>query len=139
MALSVQEPADDVGAFLAVFAALLLDTVMRFEETASSVSNLVAADGNASRPLIVALQDFDRLKQEFESLGDALARYAAATNETVPVGEERAKLGRDVIAEVTLADLKERLLQRLQGGSDEPVLQPLPPLVAPELDCDFVF
>jgi hypothetical protein len=87
---------DNVGAFLAVFAALLLDNVLRLEET------------------VVTLQSFDRLKQEFEALGDALTRYAESTN-TIPAdGEERVQLGEEVISAITVADLKDRLLYRLK-------------------------
>ena len=112
--MTAPDSANDVGAFLSVFAALLLDNVLRFEETASRVTNLVMGSGRPDRELIVTLQSFDRLKQEFEALGDALTRYAESTNDLPLVGKERAQLGRDVIAAITVHDLKDRLLRRLQ-------------------------
>ena len=112
--MTVPDSENDVGAFLSVFAALLLDNVLRFEETASRVTNLVMGSGRPDRELIVTLQSFDRLKQEFEALGDALTRYAESTNDLPLAGEERAQLGRDVIAAITVHDLKDRLLRRLQ-------------------------
>ena len=112
--MTAQDSANDVGAFLSVFAALLLDNVLRFEETANRVTALVMGSGRPDRELIVTLQSFDRLKQEFEALGDALSRYAEATNDLPHVGEERARLGRDVITAITVHDLKDRLLRRLQ-------------------------
>ena len=110
--MTAQDSANDVGAFLSVFAALLLDNVLRFEETANRVTALVMGSGRPDRELIVTLQSFDRLKQEFEALGDALTRYAEATNDLPHVGEERAQLGRDVITAITVHDLKDRLLRR---------------------------
>jgi hypothetical protein len=113
--VTVQDSANDAGAFLSVFAALLLDNVLRFEETASRVTKLVMGSGRPDRELIVTLQSFDRLKQEFEALGDALTRYAESTNDLPHAGEERAQLGRDVVAAITVHDLKDRLLRRLQA------------------------
>jgi hypothetical protein len=71
------------------------------------------SSGKPSRDLVVTLQSFDRLKQEFEALGDALTRYAES--HTTPIsGAERAQVEQDVIEAITMADLKERLLRRLQ-------------------------
>jgi hypothetical protein len=113
---AVTEPVSshDVGSFLAVFAALLLDNVLRLDETVGRVTDMVIASGRPDKELIVTLQDFDRLKQEFEALGDALTRYAETTNSVPSVGEERALLGQEVIAAITLAELKSKLLSRLQ-------------------------
>ena len=72
----VQVSSNDVGSFLAVFAALLLDNVLRLDETVGRVTDLVIGSGRPDKELIVTLQSFDRLKQEFEALGDALTRYA---------------------------------------------------------------
>ena len=105
---------NDVGSFLAVFAALLLDNVLRLDETVGRVTDLVIGSGRPDKELVVTLQSFDRLKQEFEALGDALTRYAQSTNSVPAAGEERAQLGQEVIAAITLAELKDRLLSRLQ-------------------------
>ena len=115
--------ANDVGAFLAVFAALLLDNVVRLEETVGSVTDLVTGNGHPSREMIVTLQNFDRLKQEFEALGDALTRYAAAANKSSEGVPGRAVLERNVISGITVADLKDRLLSRLQDDMPD-VMRP---------------
>jgi hypothetical protein len=134
---------NDVGSFLAVFAALLLDNVLRFDETVGRVTDLVIGSGRPDRELIVALQGFDRLKQEFEALGDALTRYAQSTNAIPPTGEERAQLGHEVIAAITLAELKDRLLYRLRDDAPEPNAPEqnivASPALAAELDVDVVF
>jgi hypothetical protein len=137
--VTVEGSANDAGAFLAVFAALLLDNVLRLDETVGRVTDLVMGNGRPDRELIVTLQSFDRLKQEFEALGDALTRYAEATNATPPSGEERAQLEQNVIAMITVADLKNRLLRRLQDDLPEIVAPPISELVLAEVDVDVVF
>lgn len=137
--MAVQESTNDVGAFLAVFAALLLDNVLRLDETVGQVTDLVMGSGKPDRELIVTLQSFDRLKQEFEALGDALTRYAEATNATPLGGEERTQLGQNVIAAITVADLKDRLVQRLQPELPEIAAPPISELVLAEVDVDVVF
>ena len=114
MFVTAKDSADNVGAFLAVFAALLLDNVLRLEETVARVTDLIMSSGRPDRELVVTLQSFDRLKQEFEALGDALTRYAESTNAVPPDGEERIQLGEEVISGITVADLKDRLLHRLK-------------------------
>jgi hypothetical protein len=108
------EDTSETGAFLAVFAALLLDNVVSLEDTVGRVTDLIIASGNPSREMVVTLQSFDRLKQEFEALGDALTHYAEATNKSELSGDELAQLERTVISGITVADLKDRLLSRLQ-------------------------
>jgi hypothetical protein len=137
----VSEPASshDVGSFLAVFAALLLDNVLRLDETVGRVTDLVLGSGRPDKELVVTLQGFDRLKQEFEALGDALTRYAESTNSVPPAGEERAQLGQDVIAAITLAELKERLLYRLHEDLPEMPGRVISQQLTAELDVDVVF
>lgn len=137
--MTVEESANDVGAFLAVFAALLLDNVLRLEETVGRVTDLVMGIGRPDREMIVTLQSFDRLKQEFEALGDALTRYAEATNVTPLGGEERARIEQNVIATITIADLKDRLLRRLQDDLPEIVAPQISDLAFAEVDVDVIF
>lgn len=104
-----------LDAFLPALAGLLRETVSRFEDTANRVSDLVIQQREqASLDLIVALQDFDRLTQEFSALGDALLRYIAATTPTT-VPSEDAVTEQDVIGGILLEDMKQRLLRRLQA------------------------
>ena len=113
--MKVEESKNDVGAFIAVFAALLLDNVLRLEETVDQVTKLVMGSGRPDRELIVTLQSFDRHKQEFEALGDALTRYAEAANAGSLGSDERAMLEEKVISAITVADLKDRLLSSSAG------------------------
>ena len=119
--MTVEEPANDVGAFLAVVAALLLDNVVRLDETVGQVTDLIMSSGRPSRDMIVAFQHFDRLKQEFEALGDALTRYAEATNAAQMSGDKHDELKHSIISAITVNDLKDRLLRRLQSDMPEAV------------------
>ncbi len=138
--MTAKDSADNVGAFLAVFAALLLDNVLRLEETVARVTDLIMSSGRPDRELVVTLQSFDRLKQEFEALGDALTRYAESTNAIPPDGEERVQLGEEVISAITVADLKDRLLYRLK--EQLPDLANLPKVMEmdnTQVDVDVVY
>lgn len=129
----------DVAALLGVLATLFLDNVRELEDTVARVTDLITRDGRPDRELIVTLQSFDRLKQEFEALSGALARYADSTNLLPAAGDgPREPFGRDVIHEITLADLKERFLDRLENGLGT-VFQPLPEPSESELEVDVVF
>jgi hypothetical protein len=110
----VDPSAVDLDAFLPALAALLRETVARFEYTSGRVSDLVIQQREqASLELIVALQDFDRLQQEFSALADALLRYlAAASPRTVP---QSVAPDHDVINGILLDDMKRRLLRRLKA------------------------
>ena len=138
--MTESDSADNVGAFLAVFAALLLDNVLRLEETVGRVSDLIMSSGRPDRELVVTLQSFDRLKQEFEALGDALTRYAESTNAVPAAGEERIQLGEEVISAITVADLKDRLLYRLK---EQPIdmadMSKVPEMDNVQVDVDVVY
>lgn len=133
-----EESDNDVSAFLAVLAAMMLDNVWTLDETVGRVTDFVMSN-KPDRDTVVILQSFDRLKQEFEALGDALARYAQAHAYTPESGEARARLGQDVIGGITVADLKDRLLSRLTPTMDEMLLPEITPEQAAEIDLDVVY
>ena len=71
------------------------------------------------RELVVALQDFDRLQQEFVSFAEVFASAAVKSLEsrqwiTVKDGHP----AEDAIAKIPLTDLKSRILRQL-GSADE--------------------
>jgi hypothetical protein len=111
-----EEANEDVKAFLDALAALVRDTVGRFEETVGRVTGMIMPGGSrkADRDLIVTLQNFDRLQQEFAALGEALARYAAATSRPSDGEKDHRQLGHEVVSEICMADLKVRFLQQLR-------------------------
>jgi hypothetical protein len=129
---------NDVSAFLAVLAALLLDNVLQLDETVGRVTDFVMSN-KPDRDTIVTLQSFDRIKQEFEALGDALARYAQAHGTTPESGAARLQLGHDVISGITVADLKDRLLSRLVPIEDEMLLPEVSAEQAAEVGVDVLY
>ncbi len=79
------------------------------------------------------------MKQEFEALGDALTRYAQASNATPMSGEERSQLEQHVIGGITVADLKDRLLRRLQDDLMDIASPDISPEQAAEIGVDVVY
>ncbi|WP_210209494.1 hypothetical protein [Undibacter mobilis] len=119
-------------------AAMMLDNVWRLDETVGRVTDFVMSN-KPDRDTVVVLQSFDRLKQEFEALAETLARYAQAHSSTPESGEARTRLGHDVIGDITVADLKERLLSRLQPELDDVMLPEISPEQAAEIGRDVVY
>ena len=116
----------DLRALLSAVAGLLHETAIRFEDTASRVAELeMTRSARPNRDLIMTLQDFDRLQQELVALGDVLARCAAASDDTLSFHDGHAEFGH-LIATVSVGQLRERLLCRLQGKSAD-LLVPLQP------------
>lgn len=131
-------PTPEIAALLGVLATLFLDNVRNLDDTVTQVTELVMREGRPSRELIVTLQSFDRLKQEFEALSGALARYADSTKNIPLFGEERVQFGRDVINAISLADLKDRFHDRMDNGAPSP-FAPLHEPNADELEVDIIF
>ena len=116
---AVPEGRLDLREFLPAIAALLQETAGRLEDSAARVTQFVMTSRGRTDPnLIVTLQDFDRLQQEFTALGEALARYAATWDETSSGHASHDEFGH-VIAAVTVGDLRDRLLHRLRAGEPE--------------------
>jgi hypothetical protein len=112
--------------FLLAVSELLHETTRRFEETVAQVLELVMTGrGLEERNLVVTLQDFDLLQQEFVALADVLARYGTASKERRLVLGEDPDI-RQIIGTITIADLRERLLLRLgySPANRESALQP---------------
>lgn len=105
---------NEIATFLVATATVLRETVMRFERTTACITeNMTTRPGNTDRKLIVTLQDFDRLQQEFVTLGEVLTRAAAKSSESwlrVRGGSHPAE---DAIAAISIADVKERFMRHL--------------------------
>lgn len=115
------------GLFLAGVAGLLRETVQRFEAISGGVTDAVMAQsGRADRDLIVTLQAFDRLQQEFVAVADVLTRYSGALD-NIPANAGRlAKFEAEAIAAIAVSDLKQRLLNHLQRDRANEI-EPAPP------------
>ncbi len=107
---------DDLGVFLAAIATLLRETVGRYEETVGRVSGMVVTrTSRPDRELVVALQDFDRLQQEFVALGDVIAHFADAMQGGWPGEVWTDHHGHKAIAAISVSDLKQRFLRHLKA------------------------
>lgn len=104
----------EVGTFLVATAEVLRETIMRFEKTTARITeSVVTRPGQADRDLIVTLQDFDRLQQEFLTLAEVLTQAAAKSSESWLRVEGRGHPAEDAISGISVADLKERLERQL--------------------------
>ncbi len=111
---------NDIGAFFAAVAALQRETVLRFEGTVGRLTGLAMNGASATdRDLIMTLQDFDRLQQEFAALGEMLARFGMIMGSFLSSHNLSDHLDRHVIADISISDLKERLLRHYRGEADE--------------------
>jgi hypothetical protein len=127
------DQSSELKTFVAAVAAALRETVIGFEETVTRITEITAMrPGGADRDLVVALQNFDRLQQEFATLGDVLAKLSGASGEHAVSGQNGASHSDyDVLASVSLAGLKDRLSGHLRslkfnlsmpdGGADEAI------------------
>jgi hypothetical protein len=118
---AVGRTGDDIGAFLATVATVLRETVMRLEGTVGSITDFVLTRSRAAdREVILTLQDFDRLQQEFTELSDVIAHVAAtAGGGRLEDDGWTDDHGRQAIAAISVADLRNRLLRHLDGASTE--------------------
>lgn len=97
---------------LSALAAVLRDTIDRFGDVSGQVTEYVMARGDTSdAALIVTLQDFDRLQQEFAALSDVFSHCVEAWCGLAGEGRD----AHDPIAAITLADLKDRLSNRVRN------------------------
>jgi hypothetical protein len=64
----------------------------------------------------VTLQDFDRLQQEFNTLGDILACLAAGSDEAQADDDNPIHPGHKAVAAISIADLKHRLMREIESA-----------------------
>jgi hypothetical protein len=105
---------DGVATFLVAVATVLREAATRFEETSSRITESVTSRPDlADRELVVRLQDFDRLLQEFVSLADVLSRAAGKSDQSWLHVDGAAHPAEDAVAAISIADVKERLMRQL--------------------------
>jgi hypothetical protein len=120
-----QSTITEIATFLAATATVLRETVVQFEKTTSRITEgVLARPGHADRELIVTLQDFDRLQQEFATLAEVLTHAASKSSASWLRAEGGGHPAEDAIARISIADLKERLMRRLGVSMMELTLAP---------------
>ena len=118
---SSEQPAAEMGPFLVAMAKVLHETIGRFEDTVARITEIaVTRSGRTDRDLVITLQEFDRLQQEFVTFGEVLTRVAAKPS-LAWAGEAGAdQLGHEaIIAAISIAELKGRLLHHLNEKADD--------------------
>ncbi len=103
----------DVGRFLAITAAALRETAERLDATVDRISAKTATQsGRADRDMVMALQNFDRLQQEFAAIADVLGKAAEKVrgNWATTGGGHPAD---EVLAAISMTEVKERFLRLL--------------------------
>lgn len=104
---------DDIKTFVSAIAVVLGETVAGFEQTVARITDLTTMrEGRADRDLVVALQDFDRLQQEFATLSEVLAKLSALSGAGALVNG--ADPAHPVLAMISIAALKDRLARQLR-------------------------
>jgi hypothetical protein len=110
-------PRQTVGAVILALSDVMTDTIGRFEQIAARITQIVLTKGsNSQQELIVELQSFDRLQQEFTAFTNALARCAAVGDELHLTDDQDSRLRSEVIAAITVSELRGRLLRRLESN-----------------------
>ncbi len=137
--MTVRNPNQAIGTLLSSCSSVLIDNTLRLEEAASRVVALVLEKGRPSSDLIMALQSFDRLKQEFEALGDLLRRYAECTRDGPLSDDKLHDAGRHAISTITVSDLRERLIRGLQDNDNSGAGDATPAAPDDEIGVDVTF
>lgn len=107
---------DDIKTFVAAIAVVLRETVAGFEETVARITDItVHRQGQADRELVVALQDFDRLQQEFATLSEVLTKLSAISGGAPTAHDTVHDTDHEVLAVISVADLKDRLARHLRS------------------------
>lgn len=109
-------PSEELKTFLAAIAVVLRETVAGFEETVTRITDItVHRQGQADRELVVALQDFDRLQQEFATLSEVLTKLSAISGAVPTAHDTVHDTDHEVLAVISVADLKDRLSRHLRS------------------------
>jgi len=106
---------------LSELSAVLCDVVVRFEETTSQVTEAIAFSRcEVSRELVVTLQDFDRLRQEYLAVAKVIGRIGTCLERAVAGDVEAEAQCAEAITEVPIAELRKRLMACLAGQAGGP-------------------
>jgi hypothetical protein len=121
-----QENAHEVHVFLSALSTVLQETVGGFERSVAKITDLIVTGPEKENiELVVALQAFDRLQQEFTSLSETLARIAATSSGSWADAEAHHP-SHEAIASIPMSELKQRLQSHLKGAAAELVQREIP-------------
>lgn len=111
----------EVSDLLLAIAISFRESIRRFDETVGRITEIVTRHSvHNDREFVMALQNFDRLQQEFATLGEVVERISAAGDRSG--ADAMARFCRDVIASVSMSELQERLAYHFRIAVEEPLL-----------------
>lgn len=117
---------DEIGSFLAAMATALRETVGRLDATVGRITDIAAMrPGPVDRDVVMALQDFDRLQQEFAAIANVLGQMAEKSDQTWRRTAGESHPAEEAIAGISVADLKERILRHLGASLPDGLELPL--------------
>lgn len=104
----------EISTFLVATAMVLRESIMRYEATTNRITqSLLTQADKVDRDLVMTIQEFDRLHQEFATLSEVLIQAAAKSGKSWLREEGGGHPAEDTLASISIADLKERLMRRL--------------------------
>jgi hypothetical protein len=107
----------DVADLLAAIAISFRESIARFEDTVGTITEIVVKQtGGNDRNLVMALQNFDRLHQEFATLGEIVAHVARDHHSDASASSTCD----DVIATIPIEELKDRVAYHFKTVSEDP-------------------
>lgn len=105
----------DAAFFLRALTTLLKETVDDLERTSGKIGEyIMALPHRPDQQVVVALQHFDRLQQEFRALTDMTAHFAASTDESGSGDGWTNQHSTRVVDAITVSDLKNRFNRYLE-------------------------
>jgi hypothetical protein len=105
----------EAAKFLEATAKVLHETVQQFEQTVGRITDQVMnRSSDTDRNLIVALQDFDRLQQQFSGLGNVILHLASAPKGAWSQDGEHP--GWRAISEISISNLRDQFMRHLDYG-----------------------
>lgn len=107
----------EIAAFLAATASALSETVTLLEQTAERITaDILNRGSDAGRDLIMTIQDFDRMQQEFALVVEILVKAALKPESSWRRSKGGGHPAQDIVSSISLAALKERMLRYLDAS-----------------------
>jgi hypothetical protein len=119
---SVHRKAGEIDDLLAAIAISFRESITSLEDTVAKITDLVIKQFGSDRNLVMALQNFDRLQQEFATLGEVVALVSTARNRASDDESGVDEFCSLVIESISIAELKERIAYHFKTVGEDPAL-----------------
>jgi hypothetical protein len=113
--------AGEIDDLLAAIAISFRESITCLEDTVAKITDLVIKQFGSDRDLVMALQNFDRLQQEFSTLGEVVALVSTARSRAPGADESGVdEFCHHVIESISIAELKERIAFHFKTVVEDP-------------------